>query len=95
LKNNNVNIILYILWFIINHVFVWVHYSIVHNSQDMETTYVSNGWIDKKGWQSRLSGSVPAWQVWGPEFKPDYHKTKQRIDLKNLVCIYNGVLYSI
>jgi hypothetical protein len=37
----------------------------------------------KKGWHSYSSGRAPAYQVWGPEFKPQFHqkekkKTKKR-----------------
>jgi hypothetical protein len=32
----------------------------------------------KKGWQSGLSGGVPAYHVWGTEFKPQYLKQQQQ-----------------
>jgi hypothetical protein len=31
-----------------------------------------------EGWQSGSSGRVPAWQVWGIEFKFQYHKRKRK-----------------
>jgi hypothetical protein len=32
---------------------------------------------EKRSWQSGSSDRQPAWQVWGPEFKPQYHQKKK------------------
>jgi hypothetical protein len=32
----------------------------------------------KMGWQNGSSGRAPAWQAWGPLFKPHYHLKKKK-----------------
>jgi hypothetical protein len=29
-------------------------------------------------WRGSSSGRAPAWQAWGPEFKPKYHPKKRK-----------------
>jgi hypothetical protein len=39
----------------------------------------SQKYLKQNGWQSASSGRAPAWQVWSPEFKPQYHPPPQKI----------------
>jgi hypothetical protein len=32
----------------------------------------------KNGWQNDSSSRTPAYQAWGPKFKPQYHKKKKK-----------------
>jgi hypothetical protein len=46
---------------------------------------------EKKGWWNGSSNRAPAYQVWGPEFKPQYHQKKKKkkklqINFKRKFC---------
>jgi hypothetical protein len=42
----------------------------------------------KKGWACDSSGRAPIWQAQSPEFKPQYHKKKDREKLSISICFY-------